>query len=250
MRKVFPRLLKSFSKWNIYWQGVDEKGKNVASAVESMVSHDISTRIDVLLNMALLMNPKVVLASKSSARRRMLEAAGVAFEIDSADIDEPRISATLEAGGANPRSIAAIIASEKARTVSCRHPGARTVGSDQVLEFEGRTYGKCRSKSELAFFLRMLSGRRHMLHSAAAVCVDGVLVWRQTATAIIKMNSLSDAAVRASIGRLGQEALDNAGGYKAEDDEEGLISGIDGDMNVVLGMPLLELLGYLGDGRV
>ena len=64
------------------------------------------------------------------------------------------------------------------------------------------------------------------------------------------MNSLSDAAIRASIGRLGQEALDNAGGYKAEDDEEGLISGIDGDMNVVLGMPLLELLGYLGDGRV
>ena len=88
-----------------------------------------------------------------------------------------------------------------------------------------------------------------MLHSAVAVCVDGTLVWRHTATATIKMNSLSDAAVDASIARLGQEALDNAGGYKAEDDKEGLISKIDGDMNVVLGMPLIELLDYLGDRK-
>lgn len=101
----------------------------------------------------------------------------------------------------------------------------------------------------MASFLRMLSGRRHMLHSAAAVCVDGTLVWRHTATAAIEMNSLSDTVIAASIVRLGQEALDNAGGYKAEDDEEGMISKIDGDMNVVLGMPLTELLDHLGNRR-
>ena len=89
-----------------------------------------------------------------------------------------------------------------------------------------------------------------MLHSAAAVCVDGVLVWRHTATATVEMNSLSDAAIAASIRRLGQEALDNVGGYKAEDDKECLIFRIDGDMNVVLGMPLTELLDYLGNWRV
>ena len=195
------------------------------------------------------MNSKLVLASKSPARRRMLEEAGIAFEADSADIDEARIADELQAEGVAPRVVSTIIALEKARTVSWRHPGARSVGSDQVLEFEGRAYGKCRSKSELASFLRMLSGHRHMLHSAVAVCVDGTLVWRHTATATIKMNSLSDAAIDASIARLGQEALDNAGGYKAEDDKEGLISKIDGDMNVVLGMPLIELLDYLGDRK-
>ena len=89
-----------------------------------------------------------------------------------------------------------------------------------------------------------------MLHSAAAVCVDGTLVWRHTATAAIEMNSLSDTAIAANIRRLGQEALDNAGGYKAEDDKEGLISRIDGDMNVVLGMPLTELLDHLGKWRL
>lgn len=192
------------------------------------------------------MNSKVVLASKSSARRRMLEEAGVAFETDFKEIDESRIAAELEAKSICPRSIAAIIALEKARAASWRHPGVRTVGSDQVLEFEGRAYGKCGSKSELASFLRMLSGSRHLLHSAVAVCVDRTPVWKHTGTAAVEMNSLSDAAIAASIERLGQEALDNAGGYKAEDDKEGLISRIDGDMNVVLGMPLTELLDYLG----
>lgn len=176
----------------------------------------------------------------------MLEEAGIAFRADSAEIDESRIAAELQMESVNPRSIAAVIALEKARAVSWRHPGAKTVGSDQVLEFEGRAYGKCGSKAELASFLRMLSGRRHLLHSAAAVCVDGTPVWGHTGTAVIEMNSLSDAAIAASIERLGQEALDNAGGYKAEDDKEGLISRIDGDMNVVLGMPLTELLDYLG----
>ena len=89
-----------------------------------------------------------------------------------------------------------------------------------------------------------------MLHSSAAVCVDGTLVWRHTATAAIEMNSLSDTAIAANIRRLGREALDNAGGYKAEDDKEGLISRIDGDMNVVLGMPLTELLDHLGKWRL
>ena len=195
------------------------------------------------------MNSKVVLASKSSARRRMLEEAGIAFKADAAEIDESRIAAELQTESMNPLSIAAAIALEKARAVSRRHPGARTIGSDQVLEFEGRSYGKCGSKSELASFLRMLSGRRHLLHSAAAVCVDGEPVWRHAGTAAVEMNSLSDAAIAASIDRLGQEALDNAGGYKAEDDKECLISRIDGDMNVVLGMPLTELLDYLRERR-
>ena len=98
------------------------------------------------------MNSNVVLASRSSARRRMLEEAGIAFRADSAEIDESRIAAELQMESVNPRNIAAIIALEKARAVSLRHPGARTVGSDQVLEFEGRAYGKCGSRSELAPF--------------------------------------------------------------------------------------------------
>ena len=188
---------------------------------------------------------RIVLASGSETRRRMLESAGVEFIADSVDVPEGRIMAQHKPGGASPRMIAMIIASEKARVGSWRHPGALVIGADQVLEFEGAAWSKCRSERELADFLGKLRGCSHLLHSAAAVSVSGRPVWRAARTAEVVMNEYSEEAVSSHIRKFRKKALASVGGYFAESDPSGLVSAVRGDMNVVLGMPLDDILEFL-----
>lgn len=188
---------------------------------------------------------RLVLASGSETRRRMLEDAGVEFVADSVEVPERKIMAQHKPGGASPRMIALIIASEKARVGSWRHPGALVIGADQVLEFEGAAWSKCRSERELADFLGKLRGSTHLLHSAASASVSGKPVWRAVRTAEVAMNEYSEEAVSSHIRKFGKKALASVGGYFAESDPAGLVSAVRGDMNVVLGMPLDDILEFL-----
>lgn len=191
-------------------------------------------------------NPdRIVLASGSDARRRMLEEAGVEFIADAVGVPERRIIAQHQPGGASPRMIAVIIASEKARVGSWRHPGALAIGADQVLEFEGAAWSKCQDKRELADFLGKLRGCSHFLHSAASAWVSGRPVWRTVRTAEVEMNEYSEDAISSHIRKFGKKALASVGGYFAESDPAGLVSAVRGDMNVVLGMPLDDILEFL-----
>jgi septum formation protein len=87
---------------------------------------------------------RLILASASAARARMLEAAGVTFTIERAAIDEARIkTAALEAGQA-AIACALALAAGKARTVSRRHPEALVIGADQILVIESEWFDKPR----------------------------------------------------------------------------------------------------------
>ena len=190
---------------------------------------------------------RIVLASGSETRRRMLENVGVKFIADSINVPERRIMAQHKPGGASSRMIAMIIASEKARVGSWRHPGALVIGADQVLEFEGAAWSKCRSERELADFLGKLRGCSHFLHSAASAWVSGKPVWRAVRTAEVVMNEYSEEAISSHIRKFGKKALASVGGYFAESDPAGLVSAVRGDMNVVLGMPLDDIREFLAD---
>ena len=63
----------------------------------------------------------LVLASKSAARRALLQAAGVPVEIEPASIDERAVEA--RAGLKDAAEAAALLAREKARAVAEKHPG-------------------------------------------------------------------------------------------------------------------------------
>lgn len=188
---------------------------------------------------------RIVLASGSQTRRRMLKNAGIEFVAGSVEVPEREIMAQHKPGGVSPRMIAMIIASEKARVGSWRHPGALVIGVDQVLEFEGAAWSKCRNERELADFLGKLRGSSHFLHSAASASVAGKPVWRAARTAEVAMNAYSDEAISSHIRTFGKKALASVGGYFAESDPAGLVSAVRGDMNVVLGMPLDDILEFL-----
>src|SRR6185312_14497811 len=132
---------------------------------------------------------QLILASGSTARRDMLKAAGLVFDVIPAHIDETAVrDKILDAtSGAEAADIASVLAAEKARLVSEAHPQALVIGADQVLALGGRIFAKAESLTEAREILSMLRGRTHELVSAAALARGGVVHWQTIAAAEMTM---------------------------------------------------------------
>lgn len=190
------------------------------------------------------MSAPIVLASKSAARRAVLEGAGVPFEAVVAGVDEDAVKAALLAEGAGPRDIADALAELKAIRVS-RGRDAFVIGSDQTLEFEGRLYDKADTLDAARQRLMTLRGKPHKLHSAVVVAKEGAPIWREVVTATLTMREFSDEFLEAYLASEGEAALGSVGCYRLEGPGAQLFSRIEGDYFAILGLPLLGLLDLL-----
>jgi septum formation protein len=185
----------------------------------------------------------LVLASKSPARQALLRGAGIAFEVFPADINE---RATEQASGLSaPGEVAALLAREKAGSVSLEHPNRFVVGADQTLALGSRRFSKPAGRAEAAGQLRALAGRTHQLHSAVAVVRNGELLFSDAAMARMTMRPLDDAAISAYLDAAGPAVTTSVGAYQLEGLGVHLFERIDGDHFTILGLPLLRLLEFL-----
>jgi len=188
---------------------------------------------------------RLLLASKSAARRNMLEAAGVPFEAVEAELDEAAAKGGLEAAGFDARGIAEELAQLKALSVDSP-AGALVLGSDQTLELEnGTVLGKPESRRAAFDQLCTLSGRTHLLHSAAVVAEGGEAVWWHSETVALTMRRLGDVFLEDYLDREYEHIRWSVGGYRIEGPGAQLFERIEGSHFAILGMPLLPLLGYL-----
>ena len=188
---------------------------------------------------------RLLLASKSQTRQRMLEAAGVPFELVPAELDEEEAKQGLIATGFEPRDLAEMLAEMKARAAGPRND-ALVLGADQVLEREdGSLLSKPSSPDALSEQLRSLSGRLHYLHSAAVVFEGAERAWGHTETVALRMRRLSDRFIRDYVAREYEAVRWNVGGYRIEGSGVQLFEAVEGSHFAILGMPLLPLLAYL-----
>lgn len=190
------------------------------------------------------MSLPVILASKSTARRAVLQGAGVPFEIAVSGVDEDVLKMAMLAKGAGPKAIAEALAEEKALAVSRNRAGV-VVGADQTLDLEGVLYDKVESLADAAERLKLLRGKPHLLHSAVTAAVDGEIVWRETASAKLTMREFSDAFLDTYLSVEGESALGSVGCYRLEGLGAQLFAAIEGDYFTILGLPLMGLLELL-----
>jgi septum formation protein len=189
---------------------------------------------------------KLILASLSPARRSLLEAAGLVFEVEQAVVDEEQAKAEFRSNGMTGQALAEALADAKASGIKDDCAQTLVLGCDQVLiGAGGRQIDKVRSRDALRDQLAALAGQTHHLVSAAAIRQHGRKVWAATESVAMTMRPLSTAFIDDYVAQADDGLLGCVGGYQIEGRGVHLFESITGSHFAILGLPLLPLLDYL-----
>jgi septum formation protein len=189
----------------------------------------------------------LILASASVARAGLLKATGLRFRVEPAGVDEWAVKQAFHAQGRQARDCALALAEVKARRVAERHNRSLIIGADQMLVCGDTWFDKPCDLDDARIQLVTLRGRTHELVTAACAVQAGTLLWQTLSRPQLTMRKFSDEFLDYYIASEGAEILGAVGAYRLEGGGVQLFEHIEGDHFAILGLPLLELLGFLRD---
>ena len=188
--------------------------------------------------------PMLILASASPRRAQLLVAAGIAFDMIPADVDE------TPAAGESPRAYVERLALEKARAAGRAHPGRTALGADTTVVLDGHILGKPVDATDAAAMLARLSGQAHeVLTGVALVGSRGERVTSAMTRVWVSLMTSEDIARYVETG----EGVDKAGAYAIQGRFSRFIERIEGSYSNVVGLPVAlvcDLLMRYPDGGV
>lgn len=182
---------------------------------------------------------RLVLASTSPRRRKLMSEAGLDF-----DVVAPRYGDEKNDTGENPGRLVERHAEAKARSVAAEHPGAVIIGADTIVVVDGAVLGKPAGETEAKEMLAVIAGRDHLVYTGVAV-VDADTGAAETAHDVTKVTvrSLTPDEISRYVGT--GEPLDKAGAYAIQGVGCFIVERIDGDYFNVVGLPMVLLARLL-----
>ena len=188
---------------------------------------------------------KIILASKSGVRKKILNANGIKCEILPANIDEDQIKQSLIKEKATPELISKNLAELKANKVSEKKPDKFVLGADSVINLNGQLISKPTSREEAFGILEKLNGRKHQLISSVCISKNGSMIWNFTDASNLTMRKLNSDEIKSYLTKIKDKELYAYGVYQIEADGRSLFSKIEGDENTIMGLPVKQIKEYL-----
>ena len=192
---------------------------------------------------------KIILASKSKVRKKILDDHNIFNEVRPSNIDEDIIKASLLKEKASPEIISKNLAELKANKVSTADKDNLVLGADSVIDLNGELISKPNSRNEALMILKKLNGKKHSLISSVCISKNGVMVWHYTDKAILTMKKMSDNELKNYLEKISDEMLYAYNVYQIEGEGRKLFSNIEGDENTIMGLPVEKIKKYLNNYR-
>ena len=193
---------------------------------------------------------ELILASASPVRARLISAAGIDIRVEPAAIDEEWIKQHFREASRPAADCALALAEAKASSIAARSSRASVIGADQILVCRDTWFDKPEDLGSARRQLQELRGRTHELVTAVCVMQQETRLWHTVSRPRLRMRSFSDAFLDEYLVGEGTALLGSVGAYRLEGRGAQLFDRIEGDYFAILGLPLLELLGFLRDRRM
>ena len=189
--------------------------------------------------------PKIILASKSKVRKKILDENDILNEVKPSNVDEDIVKLSLLKEKATPEIISKNLAELKANKVSNKYIDDLVLGADSVIDLEGELISKPNDRNEALGILKKLNGKKHHLISSVCISKNGSMVWNHTDKALLTMKKMTEEELKEYLLKISDEALYAYNVYQIEGEGRHLFSSIDGDENTIMGLPIEKIKKYL-----
>tara|TARA_B100000989_G_scaffold293610_1_gene271269 strand:+ start:188 stop:778 length:591 start_codon:yes stop_codon:yes gene_type:complete len=188
---------------------------------------------------------KIILASKSEVRKKILLDNGIFCETQPSKVDEEVIKKALLQEGSSPEIISKNLAELKANRISNKMPEELVLGADSVIDLNGEIISKPRSRDEAFDILRKMNGKSHFLISSVCISKKGSMIWNYTDKAKLVMKDFNENELRSYLSKISDKDLFSYNVYQIEGNGKDLFSEINGDKNTIMGLPITKIKNYL-----
>ena len=188
---------------------------------------------------------KIILASKSSVRKKILEKNNVSCTVIPSNVDEDQVKDSLLAVGANPMLISKNLAELKSIKVSNKFQGQLVLGADSVISLNNELINKPNTREEGLTILKKLNGSKHFLITSVCISKNGAMVWNFTDQSELKMKKLSEEQIIDYLKKVKTETLLAYGVYQIEAGGLDLFEEVKGDRDSIMGLPIKQVIDYI-----
>ena len=188
---------------------------------------------------------KIILASKSGVRKKILEDNKINCEVIHSNIDEDQFKEALINEKATPMLISKNLAELKANKVSKKKPNELVLGADSVIDLKNELISKPKSREEALEILKKLNGQKHHLISSVCISKNGSMIWNFTDSSSLTMKQLNLDEIKSYLSNIKDKELYAYGVYQIEADGRSLFSKIEGDEDTIMGLPVKQIKEYL-----
>ncbi len=188
---------------------------------------------------------KIILASKSKVRKKILEKNGISCLVKPANIDEDSVKESLLKEGVTPDIISKNLAELKANKISQKSYGEIVLGADSIINLNETIISKPFNRIDALKILQKLNGKRHYLISSVCISKNGSMIWNYTDKAALTMKQMTTEQLKTYLEKIKDEALYAYNVYQIESEGRSLFSKIEGDKDTIMGLPIKQIKKYL-----